>query len=95
MWRCAAASALRLTAGPNAASLLDRFRCKHRSELLQLVFQRAQLLPGCRPVAELWGSLETETDPAVISAKLNRYFWNKNPPAEEVKRLNNAPAYTP
>jgi hypothetical protein len=32
---------------------------------------------------------------AVISHELNEYFTNDNPPAEEVKRLNNAPAYTP
>jgi hypothetical protein len=46
--------------------------------------------PRCCP----WGT-NTYKNAAVISAKLNRYFKNNDPPAEEVKRLNNAKAYTP
>ncbi|MRG96074.1 hypothetical protein [Polyangium spumosum] len=41
-----------------------------------------------------WGTNSYE-NAAVISAKLNRHFTNNDPPAEEVKRLNDAAAYTP
>lgn len=41
-----------------------------------------------------WGT-NSNKNAAVISAKLNRYFSNNNPPAEEVKRLNAASAYMP
>ncbi|UQA58427.1 hypothetical protein [Polyangium aurulentum] len=41
-----------------------------------------------------WGTNSTR-NAAVISERLNMYFTNDNPPAEEVKRLNAAPAYTP
>jgi hypothetical protein len=41
-----------------------------------------------------WGT-NSMKNAAVISHELNEYFTNDNPPAEEVKRLNNAPAYTP
>jgi hypothetical protein len=41
-----------------------------------------------------WGT-NSNKNAAVISAKLNQYFTNNNPPADEVKRLNNAKAYTP
>lgn len=41
-----------------------------------------------------WGT-NSYKNAAVISAKLNRYFTNRNPPADEVKQLNGAKAYTP
>ncbi|MFT3768443.1 MAG: hypothetical protein QM820_23590 [Minicystis sp.] len=41
-----------------------------------------------------WGT-NSYKNAAVISGKLNRYFTNNNPPADEVKKLNNAEAYTP
>lgn len=41
-----------------------------------------------------WGT-NSYKNAAVISAKLNRFFTNNNPPAEEVKKLNSAGAYTP
>jgi hypothetical protein len=41
-----------------------------------------------------WGA-NSNKNAAVISSKLNRYLWNKQPPADEVKLLNDAPAYTP
>ncbi|MDC3962005.1 hypothetical protein [Polyangium jinanense] len=41
-----------------------------------------------------WGTNSTK-NAAVISHALNQYLLNNDPPAEEVKRLNNAPAYTP
>ena len=41
-----------------------------------------------------WGT-NSNKNAAVISRKLNRYLTNNPPPAEEVKRLNNAKAYTP
>ena len=41
-----------------------------------------------------WGT-NSNNNAAVISAKLNQYFTNNNPPAEEVKMLNNAKAYAP
>ncbi|MFT3768454.1 MAG: hypothetical protein QM820_23645 [Minicystis sp.] len=41
-----------------------------------------------------WGT-NSYKNAAVISAKLNQFFTNDNPPADEVKRLNNAPPYTP
>jgi hypothetical protein len=41
-----------------------------------------------------WGTNSTK-NAAVISHALNTWLSNKNPPAEEVKRLNNATAYTP
>ena len=41
-----------------------------------------------------WGT-NSNKNAAVISRGLNRYFTNNNPPADEVKRLNNAKAYTP
>jgi hypothetical protein len=41
-----------------------------------------------------WGT-NSNKNAAVISAKLNWYFTNNNPPAEEVEQLNNAKAYTP
>jgi hypothetical protein len=41
-----------------------------------------------------WGTNSTK-NAAVISAKLNMYFTNNNPPEEEVKRLNSAAAHTP
>ncbi|MFO0757841.1 MAG: hypothetical protein U0359_15200 [Byssovorax sp.] len=41
-----------------------------------------------------WGT-NSNKNAAVISAKLNKYFTNNNPPAEEVKMLNAAPAYAP
>ncbi|UQA61311.1 hypothetical protein [Polyangium aurulentum] len=41
-----------------------------------------------------WGT-NSNKNAAVISAKLNKWLSNKNPPEEEVKRLKAAPAYTP
>ncbi len=41
-----------------------------------------------------WGA-NSNKNAAVISRKLNRYLTNRNPPADEVKRLNNATAYIP
>ena len=41
-----------------------------------------------------WGTNSTK-NAAVISRKLNEWLSKKNPPEEEVKRLNNAPADTP
>lgn len=41
-----------------------------------------------------WGT-NSNKNAAVISAKLNRFFTNNDPPVEEVKSLNNATAYTP
>jgi hypothetical protein len=41
-----------------------------------------------------WGT-NAYKNAAVISGKLNRHFTNDNPPAEEVKQLNNAQPYTP
>ena len=41
-----------------------------------------------------WGT-NSNKNAAVISRKLNRFLWNKNPPADEVKKLNNATPYTP
>jgi hypothetical protein len=41
-----------------------------------------------------WGT-NSNKNAAVISRRLNIYFTNDNPPAEEVKRLNSAPAHTP
>jgi hypothetical protein len=41
-----------------------------------------------------WGT-NSNKNAAVISAKLNKFFTNNNPPEEEVKKLNNATAYTP
>lgn len=41
-----------------------------------------------------WGT-NSNKNAAVISRKLNRFLWNKDPPAEEIKRLNNATAYIP
>jgi hypothetical protein len=41
-----------------------------------------------------WGT-NSNKNAAVISAKLNQFFTNNNPPADEVKLLNNAPPYTP
>ena len=41
-----------------------------------------------------WGT-NSYKNAAVISAKLNKFFTNNDPPTEEVKQLNNATAYTP
>lgn len=41
-----------------------------------------------------WGT-NSYKNAAVVSHELNEYLTNNNPPAEEVKRLNNTPAYTP
>jgi hypothetical protein len=41
-----------------------------------------------------WGT-NSNKNAVVISSKLNRFLWNKDPPAEEVEWLNNATAYTP
>jgi hypothetical protein len=41
-----------------------------------------------------WGT-NSYKNAAVISTGLNQFFKNNNPPAEEVKQLNNAKAYTP
>ena len=41
-----------------------------------------------------WGT-NSYKNAAVISAKLNKFFTNDNPPADEVKMLNAAKAYTP
>ncbi len=41
-----------------------------------------------------WGT-NAYKNAAVISAQLNEYFTNNNPPPEQVKMLNNAQAYTP
>jgi hypothetical protein len=41
-----------------------------------------------------WGT-NSNKNAAVISRKLNLFFTNNNPPADEVKILNNAKAYTP
>ena len=41
-----------------------------------------------------WGT-NSNKNAAVISTKLNKWLSNKNPPPEEVKQLNKAPAYTP
>src|SRR5262249_31753646 len=36
---------------------------------------------GCRPVAELWAGLEQEQDPAVISERLERFYFDGLPGA--------------
>ncbi len=41
-----------------------------------------------------WGT-NSNKNAAVISSKLNRFLWNNDPPAEVVKRLNNATAIAP
>ena len=41
-----------------------------------------------------WGT-NSNKNAAVISAQLNQFFTNNDPPADEVKLLNNAMAYTP
>jgi len=41
-----------------------------------------------------WGT-NSNKNTAVISAKLNQFFTNNDPPADEVERLNNAQPYTP
>jgi hypothetical protein len=41
-----------------------------------------------------WGT-NAYKNAAVISAKLNRFFTNNNPPEEEVKTLNSAESYMP
>ncbi len=41
-----------------------------------------------------WGT-NSYKNAAIMSAELNQYFTNNNPPVEEVKTLNNAKAYTP
>ena len=41
-----------------------------------------------------WGT-NSNKNAAVISAKLNQFLTNNDPPAEEVKRLNNAKAIAP
>lgn len=41
-----------------------------------------------------WGT-NSNKNAAVISAKLNRYLTNNNPPVDEVKKLNDAQPYTP
>ena len=41
-----------------------------------------------------WGT-NSNKNAAVISAQLNQFFTNNDPPAEEVKKLNGASAYTP
>ena len=41
-----------------------------------------------------WGT-NSNKNAAVISAKLNKYFTNNDPPEAEVKQLNNAQAYAP
>ena len=41
-----------------------------------------------------WGT-NSYKNAAVISRKLNRFFKNNNPPVDEVKKLNDAQAYTP
>ncbi|MDI1451543.1 hypothetical protein [Polyangium sp. 6x1] len=41
-----------------------------------------------------WGT-NSNKNAAVISKKLNEWLSNKNPPAEEVQRVNAAKAYTP
>lgn len=46
--------------------------------------------PRCCP----WGT-NSYKNAAVVSQKLNNHFTNNDPPAEEVKWLNNAVAYTP
>ena len=42
-----------------------------------------------------WWGTNSNKNAAVISHKLNQFLTNNNPPAEEVKMLNNAKAYTP
>ena len=41
-----------------------------------------------------WGT-NSNKNAAVISRKLNNFFTNNNPPADEVKQLNAAQPYTP
>ncbi len=41
-----------------------------------------------------WGT-NSNKNAAVISHKLNQFLTNNDPPVEEVKKLNNATAYTP
>lgn len=41
-----------------------------------------------------WGT-NSNKNAAVISGKLNRYLWYKYPSGNEVKRINQVPAYTP
>ncbi len=41
-----------------------------------------------------WGT-NSNKNAAVISRALNLFFSNNDPPADEVKRLNSAEAYTP
>jgi hypothetical protein len=41
-----------------------------------------------------WGT-NSNKNAAVISRKLNGFFTNNDPPADEVKQLNDAQPYTP
>lgn len=41
-----------------------------------------------------WGT-NSNKNAAVISRKLNRYFWHNPPPADEVAQINAKPAYAP
>ncbi|MDC3962250.1 hypothetical protein [Polyangium jinanense] len=41
-----------------------------------------------------WGT-NSNKNAAVISTKLNRFFWYNDPPADEVVQINQVPAYTP
>jgi hypothetical protein len=50
---------------------------------------RRKDLRGCD-----WGT-NANSNAAVISGRLNRYLKNKYPSADEVKRVNQVPAYTP
>lgn len=52
------------------------------------------VVPMKDPRCCIWGT-NSYKNAAVISQKLNAHFANNDPPAEEVKRLNSAPAYTP
>jgi hypothetical protein len=42
-----------------------------------------------------WWGTNSNKNAAVISAKLNQFLTNNNPPADEVKMLNEAKAFTP
>ena len=91
--RCARHGAPRLNASRWAGERV-RGRAQTTYTRIRAVAQVHHVVPmkdlRCCP----WGT-SSNKNAAVISTKLNRFFTNNNPPADEVKRLNDAEAYTP
>jgi hypothetical protein len=91
-----------------ACSDVTRYLCKKGSpdictepDFLEDPFDPVGTKPNVHHVVPMkdkrccpWGTNSYE-NAAVISRKLNAHFTNDDPPEEEVKRLNNAEAYTP